>query len=181
MKFSKERGFAEIFKKIGAYFFDALYILILTVVVNFVGIAIVKNTSFYKEDTTTVNQNVDELYSLESDARLIDLYNLNEIKQDEPISQETQFQKYLYRHLLRCDDINGGALLGENRYQYISKNTKVVYETMINIMPVGQAYEIKNGRTLPEDSFEILWVYSSITSSILTIIGIIIFKRKDIN
>ena len=64
---------------------------------------------------------------------------------------------------------------------YISKNTKVVYETMINIMPVGQAYEIKNGRTLPEDSFEILWVYSSITSSILTIIGIIIFKRKDRN
>ena len=48
-------------------------------------------------------------------------------------------------------------------------------------MPVGQAYEIKNGRTLPEDSFEILWVYSSITSSIITIIGIIIFKRKDIN
>lgn len=125
MKFSKEWGFAEIFKKIGAYFFDALYILILTVVVNFVGIAIVKNTSFYKEDTATVNQNVDELYSLESDARLIDLYNLNEVKQDEPISQETQFQKYLYRHLLRCDDINDGTLLGENRHQYIPKNTKV--------------------------------------------------------
>lgn len=125
MKFSKEWGFAEIFRKIGAYFFDALYILILTVVVNFVGIAIVKNTSFYKEDTTTVNQNVDELYSLESDARLIDLYNLNEVKQAEPISQETQFQKYLYRHLLRCDDINHGTLLGENRYQYIPKNTKV--------------------------------------------------------
>ena len=125
MKFSKEWGFAEIFRKIGAYFFDALYILILTVVVNFVGIAIVKNTSFYKEDTTTVNQNVDVLYSLESDARLIDLYNLNEVKQDEPISQETQFQKYLYRHLLRCDDINDGTLLGENRYQYIPKNTKV--------------------------------------------------------
>lgn len=125
MKFSKEWGFAEIFRKIGAYFFDALYILILTVVVNFVGIAIVKNTSFYKEDTTTINQNVDELYSLESDARLIDLYNLNEVKQDEPISQETQFQKYLYRHLLRCDDINDGTLLGENRYQYIPKNTKV--------------------------------------------------------
>ena len=125
MKFSKEWGFAEIFRKIGAYFFDALYILILTIVVNFVGIAIVKNTSFYKEDTTTVNQNVDELYSLESDARLIDLYNLNEVKQDEPISQETQFQKYLYRHLLRCDDINDGTLLGENRYQYIPKNTKV--------------------------------------------------------
>lgn len=125
MKFSKEWGFAEIFRKIGAYFFDALYILILTIVVNFVGIAIVKNTSFYKEDTTTVNQNVDELYSLESDARLIDLYNLNEVKQDEPISQETQFQKYLYRHLLRCDDINDGTLLGENRHQYIPKNTKV--------------------------------------------------------
>ncbi len=64
---------------------------------------------------------------------------------------------------------------------YIPENTKVIYETMINIMPVGQAYEIKNGRTLPEDSFEILWIYSSITSSILTIIGLIIFKRKDIN
>ena len=62
MKFSKEWGFAEIFRKIGAYFFDALYILILTIVVNFVGIAIVKNTSFYKEDTTiTIEDQLEHL------------------------------------------------------------------------------------------------------------------------
>ena len=123
MKFKKEWGFAEIFKKIGAYFFDALYILILTIALNFIGFAIIRNASFYQEDTTKVNTNVDELYSLETEARLIDLYDINEVKQNEPINEENQFHKYLYRHLLRSDDISGNTLLGENRFQYIPKNT----------------------------------------------------------
>ena len=123
MKFSKEWGFAEIFRKIGAYFFDALYVLVLTIAINYAGIAIVKNTSFYNEDTALVNENADELYSLESEARLIDLYDFDEVKQDEPISQENQYQKYLYRLLLRSDEVSGNALLGENKFEYIPKNT----------------------------------------------------------
>ena len=123
MKFSKEWGFAEIFRKIGAYFFDALYVLVLTIAINYAGIAIVKTTSFYNEDTALVNENADELYSLESEARLIDLYDFDEVKQDEPISQENQYQKYLYRLLLRSDEVSGNALLGENKFEYIPKNT----------------------------------------------------------
>ena len=123
MKFSKEWGFAEIFRKIGAYFFDALYVLVLTIAINYAGIAIVKNTSFYNEDTALVNENADELYSLESEARLIDLYDFDEVKQDEPIGQENQYQKYLYRLLLRSDEVSGNALLGENKFDYIPKNT----------------------------------------------------------
>lgn len=122
MKFSKEWGFAEIFKKIGAYFFDALYVLVLTIAINYAGIAIVKTTSFYNENSALVNQNADELYSLESDARLIDLYDFDEIKQNEPISQEDQYQKYLYRLLLRSNEVSGNALLGENKFEYIPKN-----------------------------------------------------------
>lgn len=123
MKFSKEWGFAEIFRKIGAYFFDALYVLVLTIAINYAGIAIVKTTSFYNENSALVNQNADELYSLESDARLIDLYDFDEIKQNEPISQEDQYQKYLYRLLLRSNDVSGNALLGENKFEYIPKST----------------------------------------------------------
>lgn len=123
MKFSKEWGFAEIFRKIGAYFFDALYVLVLTIAINYAGIAIVKTTTFYNEDTALVNENADELYSLESEARLIDLYDFDEVKQDEPISQENQYQKYLYRLLLRSDEVSGNALLGENKFEYIPKNT----------------------------------------------------------
>lgn len=123
MKFSKEWGFAEIFRKIGAYFFDALYVLVLTIAINYAGIAIVKNTSFYNEDTALVNENADELYSLESEARLIDLYDFDEVKQNEPIGQENQYQKYLYRLLLRSDEVSGNALLGENKFDYIPKNT----------------------------------------------------------
>ena len=122
MKFSKEWGFAEIFRKIGAYFFDALYVLVLTIAINYAGIAIVKTTSFYNEDTALVNENADELYSLESDARLIDLYDFDEVKQDEPISQEDQYQKYLYRLLLRSNEVSENALLGENKFEYIPKN-----------------------------------------------------------
>lgn len=123
MKFSKEWGFAEIFRKIGAYFFDALYVLVLTIAINYAGIAIVKTTSFYNENSALVNQNAYELYSLESEARLIDLYDFDEVKQDEPISQESQYQKYLYRLLLRSDEVSGNALLGENKFDYIPKNT----------------------------------------------------------
>ena len=123
MKFSKEWGFAEIFRKIGAYFFDALYVLVLTIAINYAGIAIVKTTSFYNEDTALVNENADELYSLESDARLIDLYDFDEVKQDEPISQKDQYQKYLYRLLLRSDEVSENALFGENKFEYIPKNT----------------------------------------------------------
>ena len=123
MKFSKEWGFAEIFRKIGAYFFDALYVLVLTIAINYAGIAIVKTTSFYNEDTALVNENADELYSLESEARLIDLYDFDEVKQDEPISQKDQYQKYLYRLLLRSDEVSENALFGENKFEYIPKNT----------------------------------------------------------
>ena len=123
MKFSKEWGFAEIFMKIGAYFFDVLYALILTIAINYAGIAIVKTTSFYNEDTALVNENADGLYSLESEARLIDLYDFDEVKQDEPISQEDQYQKYLYRLLLRSDEVSENALFGENKFEYIPKNT----------------------------------------------------------
>ena len=123
MKFSKEWVFADIFRKIGAYFLDVLYVLILTIALNYAGIAIVKATPFYNENSILVNQNADELYSLESEARLIDLYDFTEVKQDEPISQEDQYQKYLYRLLLRSDEISGNALLGENKFEYIPKNT----------------------------------------------------------
>ena len=109
--------------KIGAYFFDVLYALILTIAINYAGIAIVKTTSFYNEDTALVNENADGLYSLESEARLIDLYDFDEVKQDEPISQEDQYQKYLYRLLLRSDEVSENALFGENKFEYIPKNT----------------------------------------------------------
>ncbi len=102
MKFKKEFSFARIFKKISNYFFDCLYVLICTIVFNLVGIKVLEITPNYLNNKSVVNETVNDIYKMESEAKLIDLYDLNNKKVNEPISSDDLFIKYINQHLVKA-------------------------------------------------------------------------------
>lgn len=102
MKFKKEFSFAGIFKKISNYFFDCLYVLICTIVFNLVGIKVLEITPNYLNNKSVVNETVNDIYKMESEAKLIDLYDLNNKKVNEPISSDDLFIKYINQHLVKA-------------------------------------------------------------------------------
>ncbi|MBO8428214.1 MAG: RDD family protein [Firmicutes bacterium] len=102
MKFKKEFSFAGIFKKISNYFFDCLYVLICTIVFNLVGIKVLEITPNYLNNKSVVNETVNDIYKMESEAKLIDLYDLNNKKVNEPISSDDLFIKYINQHLIKA-------------------------------------------------------------------------------
>ena len=99
INYKKEYEFANIFKKISKYFLDALFMLLVSVVINFASIDILNNVEPYKETKIQLNQNVDEIYSIENDAKLADYISLDNKDTQEPISRADMLKKYLSRQL----------------------------------------------------------------------------------
>lgn len=123
-EYKATKELASLSKKVISYFLDALILLILTVAINFGSVAILETTPNYKENSEVVSTSVSEIYSLEEEARFIDLYNLDNEKVSSPISQNDMFQKWLVRHLLHSYEVNDKTIftsidkISENELKY---------------------------------------------------------------
>lgn len=74
--------------------------------------------------------------------------------------------------------INGTTEFKEERNpKYPTETERKIYETIFDIIPSGQAFQITNE---DEKNLKILPVYALITTTIFTGIGLIIFKKKDL-
>ncbi len=100
--FKKELRLATNSRKVMSYFLDALILLIITVAINFASIAVLETTPDYQSKREVVSLTVDEIYTLEEEARFIDRVDLNNQKVSSPISQNEMFQKWLVRHLIHA-------------------------------------------------------------------------------
>jgi hypothetical protein len=119
-EFKKEYEFCGIFKKISHYFLDAFLLIVSSMLLAFASVNILELTPSYSATSSSLNGDVSTLYSLESEANLIDLIGLDGEEKEEPISREDMFTKYIDRHIAlssKIDDHGDFSSSGVGQYQ----------------------------------------------------------------